>query len=276
MRFIASLPDTQGRVLDALRERADGAATPAALELLTWSRGPSTTHRLQIYRNNLAESLIAALAAVYPVVTQLVGEDYFRQLARLHIARHPMRSGHLHPFGRELPALLREVPSAAELPYLADVAALEWAWHEVYHEADTLPLDPALLQEVPPKQQMNLGLQLAAAARLVSSPYPILRIWHAHQGEGDPAFEIALDEGGVDLLVLRRELEIEFVLLDAAEALWLRELQRGVPLALATQAALDTRLSFDLAATLGRHLALGTFAALSFATLPLSTQEVAS
>jgi hypothetical protein len=66
------------------------------------------------------------------------------------------------------------------------------------------------------------------------------------------------------------------VLLDAAEALWLRELQRGVPLALATQAALDTRLSFDLPATLGRHLVLGTFAALSFATLPLSAQEVAS
>src|SRR5512138_2938316 len=168
MRFAPSLHETQGRVLHALRERADGAATKGVLELLAWSRGPSTAHRLQIYRNNFSESLIAALGAVYPVVTQLVGEDYFRQVARLCIAQYPPRSGHLHPFGRELPSVLRAIPSAAELPYLADVAELEWAWHEVYHEADTAPLDPALLQEVPAEQQMNLGLELAPAARLVS------------------------------------------------------------------------------------------------------------
>ena len=276
MSLDPSLPDTQARVFAALRERAAGAAAQGALELLAWSRGPSTAHRLQIYRNNFSESLVAALSAVYPVVAQLVGEDYFRQLARTHIAQQPLRSGHLHPFGRELPALLREVPSAAALPYLADVAELEWAWHEVYHEADTTPLDPALLQEVPPQQQMNLGLQLAAAARLVSSPYPILRIWQAHQGEPDRAFEIALDEGGVDLLALRRELEIEFVLLGAAEVVWLRELHRGATLAQATVAALDVQSGFDLPATLGRHLALGTFAALSFAALPLVAEEGAS
>jgi hypothetical protein len=276
MRPAPSLRETQAHVMAALRERGDGAAAPNALALLAWSRGPSTAHRLQVYRNNLGESLIAALGAVYPVVSQLVGEEYFRQLARLCIARHPLRAGHLHTFGGELPALLRELPSAAELPYLADVAALEWAWHEVYHEADTAPLDPAQLCDVPPAQQMNLGLELAAAARLVSSPYPVLRIWQAHQPDADTAFEISLDEGGVDLLVLRRGLEIEFVLLAAAEAQWLRELQRGATLAHATQSALDAQPSFDLPATLGRHLALGSFAALSFAALPLSTHEAAS
>jgi hypothetical protein len=276
MRFAPSLPDTQARVLDALRGRADGPAEQPALALLACSRGPSTAHRLQIYRNNFGESLSAALSAVYPVVTQLVGEDYFRQLARACIAQHPLHAGHLHAFGGELPALLRELPSAAELPYLADVAALEWAWHEVYHEADTVPLDPALLQEVPPAQQMNVGLELAAAARLVSSPYPVLRIWQAHQPDANAAFEISLDEGGVDLLVLRRELEIEFVRLVAAEAVWLRELQRGATLAQATQSALDVQPSFALPATLGRHLALGTLAALSFAALPLDDEESTS
>jgi hypothetical protein len=276
MRCAPSLPETQARMLAALRERGEQTLTPGALALLAWSRGPSTAHRLQIHRNNFSESLIAALSAVYPVVTQLVGEDYFRQLARLCIAQHPPRTAHLHTFGGGLPSLLRALPSAAELPYLADVAELEWAWHEVYHEADTVSLDPALLQQVPPAQQMHLGLQLAPAARLVSSAYPILRIWQAHQGEADAALAISLDDGGVDLLVLRRELEIEFVLLGAAEVLWLRELRRGASLVHATQVALDAQPAFDLPATLGRHLALGSFTALSFAALPLADEESAS
>jgi hypothetical protein len=276
MRFAPSLPETQASVLAAVRARADDAVAQPALALLAWARGPSTAHRLQIYRNNFSENLIAALGAVYPVVAQLVGDEYFRQVARLCIARHPPRSGQLHPFGRELPSLLRELSSAGELPYLTDVAELEWAWHEVYHEADTPPLDAALLQEVPPEQQMNLGLQLAAAARLVSSPYPVLRIWQAHQRESDATFTISLDDGGVDVLVLRRELEIEFVLLAAAEGQWLRELQRGATLAQATQMALDAEPSFDLLAILARHLALGTFAALSFAARPLAAQESAA
>lgn len=270
MNFVPALPEIQHRMLDALRGRADGADHGAALALLKGSRGPSAAHRLQIYRSNLFESLADALGAVFPVVAQLVGDGYFRQLARLCIARHPLRAGNLHGFGGELPALLRELPSAAELPYLADVAALEWAWHEVYHEAEAAPLDATLLNDVPAAQQMDLGLQLAPAARLVCSPYPVLRIWQAHQGPWDPAFELSHDEGAVRLLVLRRALEIEFVLLGDAEAHWLSQLALGHTLAQATLAALQREPAFDLAATLGRHLALGSFTAISFAALPLA------
>ena len=286
-----ALHDTQRRVLSALLPcvpdastaaagaAASGAAagvadaTPsataidAALALLKHDgRGPSPAQRLQIYRHNLFESLAGALAAVYPVLAQLVGEDYFRQLARRFIAEHPLRTGNLHGFGRELPQLLRELPSAAALPYLADVAALEWAWHEVYHEADATPLDAARLAQVPAAQQLALGLQLAPAARLVVSPYPVLRIWQAHQadaGEGDAALQqLSLDAGGVQLLVLRRRLEIEFVLLGNGETHWLAALSAGHTLAQATVAALGVEPAFDLAATLGRHLVLGSFGAL--------------
>ena len=136
-----------------------------------------------------------------------------------------------------------------------------------------MPVQPAQLREVPVTQQMDLGLQLVPAARLVASPYPILRIWQAHQRDADAGpgdFAISLDEGGVRLLVLRRALEIEFVLLGEAEDRWLRELAAGSALAAATVAALERDPAFDLAATLGRHLALDSFAALSFADLALA------
>jgi hypothetical protein len=270
MRTSPALRDVQQRVLGALLPQlANSSANPTladpALALLKSTRGPSTAQRLQIYRHNLFESLAGALGAVYPVLAQLVGDEYFRQLARRFIAEHPLRTGNLHGFGRELAQLLRELPSAAELPYLADVAGLEWAWHEVYHEADAAPLDPAQLAEVPAAQQLGLGLQLVSAARIVESPYPVLRIWQAHQPDADPALPLSLDDGGVRLLVLRRQLEIEFVLLGDAESRWLAMLAGGGTLAEATIAALGRDPAFDLAATLGRHLALGSFGALSFA-----------
>jgi hypothetical protein len=266
---MTALSDTQHRVLDALFRPGDAGT---ALPLLQHSGGLSAAQRLQIYRNNLFESLTQALAAVYPVVAQLVGEAYFRQVARRFIADHPLTSGNLHAFGLELPGVLTALPSAADLPYLADVAALEWAWHEVYHEAGCVPLQPAQLGEVPAAQQMDLGLQLAPAARLIASPYPILHIWQAHQrhGSGADEFAISLDEGGVRLLVLRRALEIEFVLLGEAEDRWLRALAAGSTLAEATLAALEHDPAFDLVAALGRHLSLGSFAALSFGVLSLA------
>lgn len=263
-----ALSDTQHRVLGAL---LGVAGSDAALSLLRRSTGISAAQRLQIYRNNLFESLTHALAAVYPVVAQLVGEAYFRHVARRFIADHPLASGNLHGFGCELPATLAALQSAAELPYLADVAALEWAWHEVYHAAECVSLQPAQLGDVPAAQQMDLGLQLAPAARLIASPYPILHIWQAHQPDADAGeFSISLDEGGVRLLVLRRSLEIEFVLLDEAEDRWLRSLASGSTLAEATLAAFEEGPAFDLAATLGRHLTLGSFAGLSFAALSLT------
>ena len=211
------------------------------------------------------------------MLAQLVGDEFFRQLARRLIAEHPLRAGNLHGFGRELPQILRVLPSAAALPYLADVAALEWAWHEVYHEADTIPLAATQLAEVPAAQQLALGLQLVPAARLVVSPYPVLRIWQAHQAgavDADATLSrVSLDDGGVRLLVLRRHLEIEFVLLGDGEAAWLEPLAAGGTLADATVAALGVEPAFDLAAALGRHLALGSFGTLSLAALPSAAAE---
>ena len=258
---MTALPETQALVLDALLGRSDGAA---ALRLLRPARGVPAARRLQIYRNNLFESLTAALEAVYPVVARLVGEAFFRGLARQYIGEHPSRSGNLHAFGRELPRFIERQPVAERLPYLAGVAALEWACHEVWHEADDILLDPATLAAVPAGVQLRLRLHLQAATRLVASPYPVLRIWQANQSDADDA-SISLDEGGVRLLVARDGLEIEFRRLDAAEDHWLRTLADGNTLGAATAAALAVDVGFDLGATLSRHLRLGSFARWSLA-----------
>jgi len=251
-----ALPDIQARVMDALLLR-DGASWTA---LVRPTASLSALRRLQIYRNNMLESLTAALGAVYPVVGRLVGNGFFRQAAKSYISAHPSRSGNLQDFGGEFPAFLGAYPPAAGLPYLPDVAALEWALHRAYHEIELPPVTLERLAQVPPTEQAGLRLCLQPSARFVTSSYPLLRIWQANQPDAlADESTISLDEGGVDLLVVQRALEIEFRQLGLAEGQWLRALADEATLADATRRALDVDPAFDLMAALGRHLGLGLF-----------------
>lgn len=252
-----SLRETQAITLAAIR---DGAHADAAAALLRSGTGLPPALRLQVYRNNHFEGLIDALGAVYPVVRALVGEAFFRRVARRFVQRRPPREPSLHRFGSALPAFLARLTAARSLPYLADVARLEWAVHEVYHEADAQPLDATRLASVPADRQPWLRLKPHPATRFVASDYPVLRIWQTNQPGASPE-AVALDEGGVRLIVARREGEVEMRLLGAAEDRWLRALASGADLEAATLAAFGVDPGFDLPACLARHLGLGTFAA---------------
>lgn len=258
-----SLPETQSLVMGALLH---GDTSREVAALLRPARGVSAERRLQVYRNNLYASLGSALAAVYPVVERLVGADFFRQLARGYVARHPSTSGNLHSFGARLSAFLNTQVALRGLPYLADVAALEWASHEVYHEADGIALDPDGLAAVPAEAQSRIRLHLQLATRFIASPWPVLAIWEMNQ-DGAPERDapLSLTDGGVRLLVARSDFEVEFRVLGFAEERWLRALAEGRTLADALRAALEVDAAFDFGATLGRHLAAGSFRAWSLA-----------
>ena len=264
-----ALREVQKALMGALVLRDDGVA---AASLLRSATGPDPHRRLQIYRNNLFETRIAALTAVYPVVARLVGRAFFRSAARAYIQIFPSRSGDLRAFGDRWSEFLREYPPAARLPYLADVAALEWAYHHAYHEEHLPAIDPVHLAQVPAADQAELRLRIQPSASVIRSPYPILRIWQANQPQAvESESMMSLDGGRADVLVVQRDLEIEFRLLDAAESRWLCALGDGSSLAVATTRALECDDSFDLAGALVRHLGAGLFVGVS---LPNCDQEV--
>lgn len=217
--------------------------------------------RFQVYRNNVFISLTVALADVYPVVQRLVGEPFFNQLARRFIRAHPSRSGNLHDFGRELASFLGRLPEASALAYLVDVAALEWAYHEVFHAANAGGLDVTRLGEVPEDGLDRLRFSLHPATRLVASRYPILAIWEANQREADADTEIDLDTGADHLLVARRELDRLIVRLTPGELALLAELAAGRPLGAACKAAAAAEPGIDLGAAMGRFVADRTLTA---------------
>lgn len=254
-----ALRELQEAVFDALFRRNERAAAEVR------DQGLAPARRLQIYRNNMMVSLADALAAVYPVVQRLVGEDFFRHSARRYIPLHPSRAGHLQPFGAAYAEFLAGFEPAAGLPYLPDVARLEWAWHEVFHAAAAPPLDLARLAAVPEDARDGVQLHLQPAARLVASDYPVLSIWQTNQDGHAGDSTLSLDSGGEQVLVIQRDLEVELHALGRAEHELLDRLARGATLAEAAEAAFAREPEFDFAALFARHLALGSFAGLALA-----------
>jgi hypothetical protein len=225
-----------------------------AAAILDGKSGPLPADRLRIYRNNVFLSFEGALKDVYPVLARLVGPQFFRQLARRFIREHPSRSGNLHDFGRELPRFVGELPEAAELPYLADVAALEWSWHESFHAADGIALDAQRLAAVPENELESLRLDLHPTVRLVASRYPVLAIWSANR-EANADAEIRLDAGGDFLLVARPELDVMVERASAGEFAFLEALADGMALGLACEAAYYAEPALDIGAAMARFVA---------------------
>jgi hypothetical protein len=80
--------------------------------------------RFAVYRNNVTVSLVNALAARFPAVQRIVGEEFFRDMARVYVRAHPPRSRLLMEYGDDFADFIAGFGPVAELEYLADVRGL--------------------------------------------------------------------------------------------------------------------------------------------------------
>jgi hypothetical protein len=215
------------------------------------------TARLEVYRNNARVTFEKTLAATYPVVQRLVGEPCFRGLARELAREFPSRSGDLGRFGAELAALLEIYYRDTAFAYLADVARLEWAYAEAETAADARPLDLRALSQIDPDDYSRLRFVLHPTSRFVTSRYPVLTIWEAHQA--DDVRPVALGAGAEHVLVLRSTAEVRLHGLDTSTFAFARSLADGETLEEAHETGLAATAPFDLNATLAQLAAMNLF-----------------
>jgi hypothetical protein len=258
---VPSLRELQSQFASAVFDEVDEPAASAIYDY-----GIDATARLGIYRNNLREGFTKTLALEFPVIERLVGDDYFRQLAREFLRKHPSRAGNLHHVGEPFARFLAAWFDGTEYAYMADVAALEWAYQEVMIAADAAPFELATLRSAAPETLGTLRLALHPACRLVRSTYPIVRIWRANQPESASDDTIDLGSGGDRVLIRRAAEHVEFHRLPAGQFALLERLAQGTRLGAAFEAALADDPEFDLAEALRRLISLGVLADIQTST----------
>jgi hypothetical protein len=242
----------QQLLLGALR--AD--ARPGGLDGWLREAPPRAARGLQAYRANAGAQAERALAAAFPTVAQLVGEDSFASLARALWHAQPPQRGDLGGWGEALPAFVAAAPQLAGEPYLADVARLDWALHLADRAAD--PGTVSGLEHLAGHDPAALWLRLTEGLMLLNSAYPVASLWQAHRSDAADRFapvREALAAGrGEHALVWRHGFRASVLALPEADASFVRALLDGRSLAAALDAA---GAGFDFARWLAQALQHG-------------------
>lgn len=188
--------------------------------------GSPATRRFNVYRNNVIVSLAEAIAEGFPVVNKLVGDEFFRFMARQYVAANPPDSPLLFCYGQSFPKFVAGFTAAESVPYLADIARLEWARRESYHAADALARDASCLAEFGADAFPLLVFDLIPSTRIVESRFPVQSIWEVNVGTGNTE----MPDSGEDVLVARPEMEIEMRRLPPGGARFINALLDGTEL----------------------------------------------
>ncbi|MEW5757372.1 MAG: DNA-binding domain-containing protein [Pseudomonadota bacterium] len=244
------------RELQLEMERAIVAPQLATVPQALISDHISSRQRLNVYRINFAAGHHEALAAVYPVIKRLVGDEFFEHTAAIYHYHDLRLSANVHDYGRVFAAFLKDFAPVKNLPYLPDIARLEWSYHEVFHTATDVDLNINL--DAPAIADDDI-LVPHPTLRWMESAYPVLEIWRQnHQEQGDPD-DIDLMRGGDHLLIYRTDLDVEIVRLNAAEYSLVSALACGTPIGEAFAVCAD---QVDVAATMAFCLSRRIFTAL--------------
>jgi hypothetical protein len=220
---------------------SDATAAPANPVLLgaIVDRGAlGAAPRLRIYQEMYRARLVDVLREDFPRVIATLGDASFEALATPYLAAHPS----MHPSVRYVGERFADWVGGAtsDLPFLADLARLEWARVEVFDAADAEPLRLADLQVIAAEQWPALALRAIPACRLLRCAWPAHEIWAApdrrHPGEPPP-----WAPRPVTIRVWREGDDVSHAAVGATEERLLPLLERGATLSALCAALEDVR-----------------------------------
>jgi len=210
---------------------------------------------ISVYRNGYLKTCTDALAGSYPVVRAIVGDDYFRTLARGYVDRHPPTRGTLVGYGEHLADFIRQLEQEHGLDYLADAAAIDAAWLESYFAEEGRPLAPADIQHMGFRgiDVTAMRVKLTPHVRLVPVENRIADTWAMLRDHGELTETVALSKQAQVVMLWRLNGHIHIKALDDTESVFINTLAHVATLGDAATRAYEVDGAFDLA---------GTFAAL--------------
>ena len=187
------------------------------LERVVGSAKVSAPRRLAIYYDAYRLRLIEALDSNYPVLHAWMGDDEFEQLGLAYLEAHPSTHFSIRYFGHRLSEFLASTETYRDKPYLAEMAALEWAMSEAFDAPDSPVADLDAMASIPPEAWPEMRMTLHASVHRLDLRWNVPAIWKAIKEDQAPG-EAAAGEWPQPWLVWRQDLKIFFRSLSVDEA----------------------------------------------------------
>jgi hypothetical protein len=137
----------------------------------------SREHRLWIYGNGYFLRLIEALGNNFSSVKNVLGEAAFRRVARAYLIQNPSTFRSIDDIGAKIAKFLELSGFSEKFPFLADLARVEWAAHELSFADDTPAFGVQSLKTIRAAAWPRAKLKLDPSIRLLTSHWPVNDLW---------------------------------------------------------------------------------------------------
>ena len=167
----------------------------------------SGENRLLVYANGYLARMREAMGEVYEACRRVLGEESFSNLCDAYSKTFPSSDYNLNYAGvhfekflltrichcEERVSSVVTKQSRAEIasplleararndevlaPFLADLAALEWAIWKAFHAFHKSPLERKVFESIQPENWENLKFSFQSSVQIVSTSWPVFTIW---------------------------------------------------------------------------------------------------
>jgi len=203
----------------------NGSHSQALLEASTGAGELNSEQAMSVYQNTCFGSRINALCGIYSSCKKVLGDSYFRQLAKGYIRENGSQDFpvDLNTCGQHFNDYVNEqVKSRDELfdfKYLPELARLDWCIYQLQDVGDDPCSDRALLSRA--EQRV---FRLSRECSVFCSDYPVDRIWAlnmAHSNEN----AVEHDSAPFYIVIQRQHYKIKLKRLNTITYNMLRQLE---------------------------------------------------
>lgn len=224
----------EGMRSDEARKHIDAGS---AEEVVTRSKALTAEERLAIYGNAYYARLLECLREEFPATAHALGEETFDAFAHAYLQHYPSHSYTLCVLGANFPRFLTETrppreegePEVSWPEFLADMAAFEWAFSEVFDGpgAEGEPaFDEARIRAVPPGRWPEAKLVPVPCLRLLTLRFPVQDYYADVRAEKKPSLPPPAE---TRLAMTRRNYVVYYYTLSPTEYRLLGALAGGKP-----------------------------------------------
>jgi len=147
----------------------------------------SRNERLSVYAEAYFSRLLEVLGNDFSTTRKALGDE-FPKVCAAYLELHPSRSPNIENIGARFPTFLRAYPRTSEIPYVHDIADLEWRKIEAFYAPDSEKINLNSLQGTPESAWPGATFEIDPSVRLMSFDYPIDSLCEI---DDDEKFEMA-------------------------------------------------------------------------------------
>ncbi len=184
------------------------------------------SERVSIYANAYWSRLVEVLATDYPALQGILGEEDFTELGNAYIAAYPSTYFSLRWFGRSLATFLATQQPWQAQPWLAELAAVEWAFVDAFNAAEAEIVTASDIQALAPQDWPGLSFRFHPSVACLDLHWCVMAQWQAYR-ESTPLPAAEACEPPQTVLFWRHQRVTRYRVLEVDEAPVLRQAMEG-------------------------------------------------